>query len=99
MNFDQWAEKYKPVVNHLDQNASFQDENGIGIMFETYGEEMEYVNKQDPRCVWTYADEDGSYIVAGRRFANRLGYFVCEVPHEGDEYETIELESYEGEEE
>jgi len=92
MNFEQWQEKYKPINNHLDANASFQDETGQGIMFETHGQEYEFVKAQDPRCVWTYGDEDGGYIVAGRRFVNRLGYFVCSVPHEGDEWETIELE-------
>ena len=92
MNFEQWAEHYKPINNHLDSNASFQNEAGQGIMFETYGAELEYVKSIDPKYVWTYGDEDGGYIVAGRRFVNRLGYFVCAVPHDGDEWETIELD-------
>lgn len=91
MNFEQWEKTFKPKFNHLDNNASFQDENGNGIMFETYGKEFEYVKEQDPRYVWTYGDEDGSYIIAGRRFVNRLGYFVCEIPW-SNEWETIELD-------
>lgn len=91
MNFEQWQEKYKPIHNHLDPNASFQDDTGQGIMFETFGAEWVFVQAIDPRYVWTYGDEDGGYIVAGRRFVNRLGYFVCSVPHEGDEWETIDL--------
>jgi hypothetical protein len=93
MNFEQWQDKYQPLLNHLDSNASFQNEAGQGIMFETYGAELEFVKSIDPKYVWTYGDEDGGYIVAGRRFVNRLGYFVCAVPHEGDEWETIELDN------
>jgi hypothetical protein len=93
MNFETWLETYKPVANHLDENASFQDEEGKGIMFETFGKELEFIRSQDHRHVWTYGDEDGSYIVAGRRFVNRLGYFVTQEPWPlEDEWLTIDLE-------
>ena len=36
--FEFWLEEFKPITNHLDENASFQDEDGNGIMFETYGD-------------------------------------------------------------
>ena len=80
--FDSWLEEFKPITNHLDPNASFQDESGKGIMFETYGDEVEFVKKQDPRCIWTYGDGDdgGGYIWSGWHFVNRLGYFITEVP-------------------
>ena len=80
--FESWLEEFKPITNHLDPNASFQDESGKGIMFETYGDEVEFVKKQDPRCIWTYGDGDdgGGYIWNGWHFVNRLGYFITEVP-------------------
>jgi hypothetical protein len=80
--FDSWLEEFKPITNHLDPHASFQDESGKGIMFETYGDEVEFVKKQDPRCIWTYGDGDdgGGYIWNGWHFVNRLGYFITEVP-------------------
>ncbi len=80
--FDSWLEEFKPITNHLDPNASFQDESGKGIMFETYGDEVEFVKKQDPRCIWTYGDGDdgGGYIWNGWHFVNRLGYFITEIP-------------------
>lgn len=80
--FDSWLEEFKPITNHLDPHASFQDESGTGIMFETYGDEVEFVKKQDPRCIWTYGDGDdgGGYIWSGWHFVNRLGYFITEVP-------------------
>jgi len=51
-------------------------------MFETYGEEVEFVKSQDPSKIWMYGDGDdgGSYIWSGWGFVNRIGYFITEVP-------------------
>ena len=82
MSFDEWLETYKPITNHIDPNASFQDESGSGIMFETYGDEVEFVRSQSPANIWTYGDGDdgGGYIWNGWHIVNRLGYFITEVP-------------------
>ncbi len=79
---DEWEATYKPIYNHIDKNASFQDETGQGIMFETYGDEVAFVKSQDPAKIWMYGDGDdgGSYIWSGWGFVNRLGYFITEVP-------------------
>ena len=78
---DEWEKHFKPVVNHLDSNASWQDENGNGIMFETYGDELEFVRSQPNENIWTYMDGDGAgtIICAGYHFVNRIGYFVTKV--------------------
>jgi hypothetical protein len=82
MTFEEWEATYKPIYNHIDKNASFQDESGNGIMFETYGDEVEFVKSQSPANIWTYGDGDdgGGYIWNGWHFINRLGYFITEVP-------------------
>lgn len=82
MDYDEWLKTYKPIYNHIESNASFQDETGQGIMFETYGDEVAFVKQQDPACIWTYGDGDdgGSYIWNGWHFVNRIGYFITEVP-------------------
>lgn len=84
MEVNEWIEKYRPVKNHLDEDASWQGEDGVGVMFETYGEELDYVRsiaESDPKCVWTYVDgDDGSTLVInGYHLVNRIGYFVTEV--------------------
>lgn len=56
LNFEQFCEEFRPVNNHIDKNASFQDENGDGIMFETFGEELLAVQAANPLCVWTLVD-------------------------------------------
>ena len=77
LELDEWFDKYKPIKNHLDENSSFD-----GHMFETYGDEVEFVKAQDENRIWMYGDGDdgGGYIWNGWHFINRLGYFITEVP-------------------
>lgn len=81
LTFDEWCEQYKPIVNHLDDNASFDNGDG-GIMFETYGDEVDFVKSQSPANIWMYGsgDDGGTYVWNGWGFVNRLGYFITEVP-------------------
>ena len=77
-------EEYKPVLNPLDKNASFE-----GCMLETYGAELELVREQykkDPTKIWTILDGDGSDldIAAGFHFVNRFGYIITEVSWESE---------------
>jgi hypothetical protein len=77
MDFEEWVDTYKPITNNIDMNASFE-----GLMFETYGEEVEFVKAQDENRIWMYGDGDdgGGYIWSGWGFVNRIGYFITEVP-------------------
>lgn len=98
MTQDEWLAAYKPIYNHLDNNASFQDETGKGIMFETYGDEEQYIKTYpNPNCIWTYGDGDdgGTYIWNGWSYVNRIGYFITEVPWSDDE--EIQICIYESE--
>lgn len=86
MNYETWTEIYKPVANHLDTNAAYG-----GKMFETYGDELEFLKTVDVRRVWTIRDEDGgSYITAGFGWVNRMGYLVTEKPW-SDESDFVQL--------
>jgi len=72
-----WEDKFKPKKNHFKD----YDEH----MFETYGEEYEYIQSLDPRYVWTNVQGDMSdLLVAGLHYVNRLCYYVTEVPWEDD---------------
>ncbi len=64
------------IENHLEDNASWG-----GTMFETYGDEYEFVKSQDPQKIWTYVDTDnGIAVVAGWKYINRIGYFISKHP-------------------
>jgi hypothetical protein len=77
MDYDEWVDTYKPIPNNIDKNASFD-----GMMFETYGHEVEFVKKAHPNHSWMYGqgDDGGTYVWNGWGFVNRLGYFITEVP-------------------
>ncbi len=77
MTEEDWFNTYKPIKNNLVENSSFDDH-----MFETYGEEVEFVKAQDENRIWMLGDGDdgGMYIWNGWGFVNRIGYFVTEVP-------------------
>ena len=75
---DEFWEKFKPVKNHfLPNGAPFSD-----CMFETFGEELEFVRKQKPEHIWTIleGDDDTLFYGAGYHLVNRLGYLITEVP-------------------
>lgn len=82
-----WTEfetKYKPRPNHI---TTAQDHP----MFETYGEELDFVTKQDNKYIWTWVQGDMSdLIMAGYHYVNRLGYYVTEEPWT-DEWQYILL--------
>lgn len=77
MSYEKWIEKYQPMTNTLTEGAGFS-----GTMFETYGDEFNFVKKYvDKSRVWTLRNGDeGLIITAGLGWVNRLGYFVTEKP-------------------
>jgi len=92
---EEWFDKFKPIPNHIDDNASFQTEDGVGYMFETYDDELRFVQSQEPNRIWTYCDGDnsGTYIFQGMRIVNRIGYFVTTVPFNGSKDYQIQISS------
>lgn len=82
-----WEDKFKPIKNHLVNDPDQR-------MFETYGEEVEFVRNYDNKYVWTYLQGDMSDLVcAGYHYVNRLGYYISEVPWENeDDYALLSVE-------
>jgi WD40 repeat protein len=85
LTWKEFEEQFKPIKNHFSNDP---DE----IMFETYGEEVDFVlTKDGEHKVWTYADGDYcSYVSSGYHYVNRIGYYITEVAFDPDtEYEII----------
>jgi hypothetical protein len=78
---DEFDARFPLLTNHLNPNASWGSGNEGGCLFETYGEELEFVQRQDPHMVWTLVDGDGNdqYLVSGFLFVNRIGYLVSSI--------------------
>jgi hypothetical protein len=91
LKWDEWVEKYKPIKNHI---TKYPNKDADYDMFETYGDEQEYVYSLDEKLVWTEVQGDCSMLLlAGRHFVNRLNYYVCEIPWEtGNEQVLISVE-------
>lgn len=88
LDYFTFFDTFKPILNHLDINAA---ENGC--MFETYGEELEFVRKANPKTVWTVmTDDSGEVCISnGYHHVNRLGYLITEVEFDGqDEYLIVD---------
>ncbi len=88
MSFTEWLEKYKPVKNHIDTNASFD-----GHMFETFGDEVDFVRAQKESRIWTWVDDgEHSSITNGFSFVNRMGYFIASISYdEAEPFTDIDL--------
>ena len=72
MTYEQWVNKYKPITNKFTND---------GTSFETYGDEVLFVCEQPNSTVWTELDGDnGVYLVQGYHLANRISYYVTEIP-------------------
>ena len=73
MTYDYWADTFKPITNSIRNNGD--------LAFETYGEEVEFVQKADNKYIWTEVDGDsGTYIVAGYHWVNRIHYYITTNP-------------------
>lgn len=77
---EEFDQQYPLRRNHLNPTATWSLEDGIGCLFETFGEELAYVRQSPPKTIWTLIDgEDGDpYIISGLHFVNRLGYFLSD---------------------
>jgi hypothetical protein len=77
LTFEEADEQFRFIPNNYDEYSSFD-----GLMFETYGDEVEFVKSQSPDKIWMYGqgDDGGLYIWSGWGFVNRIGYFVSQNP-------------------
>ena len=78
----EFEDQYPVITNHLDDNASWTLDDQPGCMFETFGEELEFVRQQEPRTIWTLmqGDDDVDYLLSGYHLVNRIGYLISTVP-------------------
>lgn len=83
---DLFFDVFKPIPNHINTNTSWS-----GCMFETYGDELEFIRRQPAERIWTIVEADGGMaICSGCHVVNRIGYLVASIPTQPDtEYDII----------
>jgi hypothetical protein len=79
---DEFDTLYTLVPNHLNPSAGWALGEGRGCLFETCGDELDFVRRQDPRTIWTLLDgDDGDlYLASGYHLVNRIGYLISTMP-------------------
>jgi hypothetical protein len=94
ITLDKFFEDYKPQVNHILRakvGSHIADEDiapYAGCMYETFGEEIDYIKSffNKPKHIWTIVDgEDDMVIQSGYWLVNRLGYIITEKPWEKED--------------
>lgn len=83
ITFEDFEKIYKPIKNHIIQDTPYN-----GYMFETYGDELDYVRsyKFVDKQIWTLisCSDEESWIIPGYHFVDRNGYFITEIPWESE---------------
>lgn len=85
--YQQFVEQYNPVKNRVVSHESSFD----GTLFETYGEEVQYVYSISNDHVWTLVVTESNewLILPGFHYVNRLGYFISQEPWSDPNQEFI----------
>lgn len=84
LTWEEFELNYRPIKNPFNNDGSH--------MFETYGEELDFVRKAEENTIWTYSQIDYGFVTTeGYHFVNRLGYYVTEVPWEPNTSYEVDL--------
>lgn len=88
ISYNEFVEQYRPIQNPFTKEGSYDN-----TMFETYGQEAEYVLKQSNNNVWTNLsfDNEESWLVPGFHFVNRMFYIVTEIPWKNEDENSIQV--------
>ena len=75
---DEWLDKYSPEET----------------LYETYGEDYQKIKDLPDNLVWTLVDTDNDYpsIISGRRFVNRIGYYIGRNPHNTNDLVVVQVQ-------
>ena len=91
ITWDDFVEQYKPEINKED--APYD-----GFMYETYGEDIEYVvniaNSDKKQHVWTIVDceDEETWVFPGYHYVNRSGYIITTIPWESEDIQVNDNE-------
>ncbi len=79
---DEFDDRFTLVPNHINSSAGWAIGDSGGCLFETYGEEFEFIKRQPAARIWTLVDgDDGDmYLISGLHFVNRVGYLLSRDP-------------------
>ena len=72
ISHEEFEKRFKPIANPSEPSTN---------LFETYGEDLEFLKKQNTANLWTLLCEgEDMTIVSGICWVNRMNYLVTENP-------------------
>lgn len=90
MDYWNWMEKYKPILNHFDSTAAID-----GCLFLPFGEQWRFVHRFGSDKIWSLivtdlddTDETLWEISSGIHYVNVQGYLATNIPFVDDLYIT-----------
>lgn len=78
---DEFDDRYSLVPNHINPSAGWAIGDTGGCLFETYGEEFAFIQRQDPSRVWTLVDGDDGDMFRHQRLSLRQPHWVSAQYH------------------
>ena len=83
----------KPVITIRDEEW-YDQYDPEERMYETYGEDLNYINSMPEQFVWTLVDGDeDSVVVNGKAFVNRIAYYISKKPHNTNDIIVVEFDA------
>lgn len=78
LSLAEFERRFPLVANPFDDaEPAWQNDDDEGCLFETYGEQLAFVQARHELEVWTVMDDDT--VQSGYHVANRSGYLVSRV--------------------
>jgi|688.fasta_scaffold1335190_1 hypothetical protein len=93
IQYEEFVDTYQPIKNHLVDYAPYEE-----CMYETYGEEVEYVvdiaNSDKRQTVWTIinGENEKTWIIPGYHYFDRIGYLITTIPWESEDIQVNDNE-------
>jgi len=97
MSFEEWKDKYKPILNPLNETKKIIDDEDYQIHWGTLEENDLLKDHIGTGQVWTVVEgeRDSVWLVSGYHRVNREYHYICSVPYNIGK-EEIQIELWEG---
>ncbi|MBL8920102.1 MAG: hypothetical protein JNJ54_14650 [Myxococcaceae bacterium] len=91
LSLAEFERRFPLVANPFeDAEPAWQNDDDEGCLFETFGEQLDFVQGRDELFVWTVMDDDT--VQSGYHVANRSGYLVSSVRRQRGEHFVVRLD-------
>lgn len=86
MSFEEWKDKYKPILNPFKEIKLEVIDEDYEIGFSTLEENDLIKDNIGENKIWTVitGERDSVYLTTGYHRINRINHFISQIPYEGE---------------